>query len=127
MNPYILIAVLLAGATGGVFGYKATVEATCASNFPDKCPVPIKNAVDALKLKSAEVQIEYRDRIIPVIARDATEDRARNSAMQADQAALFAQERTNACASSPAFVARREQLCAAVGGADCEPAPEAAQ
>lgn len=124
MNPYILIATLLAGSAVGVLGYQATVIPACANSISnDKtgmCPKAIQTAFDAAKLKLAKTEIEYRDRVITVMAQDSNQDRERAYVVQGQVDALNQEEKTNACASSPAMQLRRQQLCNTVGGpADC--------
>ena len=119
MNPYVLIAVLLFGVATGAGGYRATFEAACAADMPGSCPTAIKNAFAKNQLVQVQKEVEVRDKIIPVIVHDNAEDQARQQQLQADIDQLNTVEKTDACASSPAFRLRRQQLCDAVGGGDC--------
>lgn len=116
MNPWFLIAAALVGSVIGVGTYKGTVEAACAANMPGSCPTAIKNAFAKNQLVQVQKEVEVRDKIIPVLVHDGAEDQARQRELQADIDELNAVEKTDACASSPAFRLRREQLCADAGG-----------
>lgn len=126
MNPYApyftmaaLAAVALMGVGGGYWAADAASRVRverCASDIAKgetaDCPVPIQTGFKALGLKAAEKEIEYRDRVIPVIVQGQTEDRVARQALLASINALNKMERTYACAASPAFQLRRSQLLA---------------
>lgn len=132
MNPYVVVisAAVLIGA-GGFTGYKVQEAAHrvqvehCATDIgqgkTDRCPAMIQNAFGALGGEAARKEVEYRDRMVPVIVNGRSEDRQAREALAAQIEALNKVERTNACAAAPAFQLRRRQLLA-----DAE-APDPAQ
>lgn len=85
----------------------------------EACPKRIIDAFAHLQTRALQETIVYRDRTIPVIIAGASAERAANTAVLAAIEALNNEERTNACATSPAVAARRLQLCDTEGGADC--------
>lgn len=134
MTPkdYVQMAVILgtvavSGIVGGTVGYEirdrlATSRAErCAASILEgnttQCRVEIQNALGQVTMGAKEKEIEYRDRTIPVFVADSTRD-AELERMYADRvAALSNVEKTNACAASPAFRLRREQLLDSEGPA----------
>ena len=138
MNWFALGGAIGVFIVGGGAGYAVREEigqrriANCAKSVLDQsltnCPVPIVTAFAAVKEKLKTTEIEYREGTIKVITGDQAQT-ARIAAQQAaDMVALGQQERTNACADSPAFRLRREQLlrdlapeAAADGQADTAP------
>lgn len=120
MNPYaaVISAAVLFGA-GGLVGFKtyeAVVVERCAADIGQgkagRCPAMIQNAFGALGGEAARKEVEYRDRMVPVIVNGRSEDRQAREALTAQIEALNKVERTNACAAAPAFQLRRRQLLA---------------
>lgn len=121
------IGVLGAGVAGGyttreVIGQQRITK--CAASIRDQtltnCPVPIVTAFDAVKGDLKTTEIEYRDRVIPILSQGQLEALKNAQAQSADVADLATVEKTNACARSPAFMRRREQLLR-----DAAPSPAA--
>lgn len=119
------LGVLAVGAAGGyttreVLGQQRIVR--CANSIRDQtlsgCPVPIVTAFDAVKGDMKTTEIEYRDRVIPILSQGQLEALKNAQAQSADVADLGTVEKTNACADSPAFVRRREQLLRDQGSPD---------
>lgn len=111
-------ALVLAFLTGSGSGYLVRDTLAhheidvCAEGFRlnniAKCPSAIVNAYTA---QVAKVQIEYRDRTIPLIVHDKSEAIAAAARLQADIQQLEAtKDDAKVCANSPAFVALRMQL-----------------
>lgn len=102
---------------------------TCAEGIRtskiDKCPQRIIDAFATIQLQGSEATVEYRDRSIPVIVENQAAVAALQGQLNDALAELASKDKTNACATSPAFATRRLQLCRMYGGKDCpvEPGP----
>lgn len=79
-------------------------------NDPTRCPTPILDAFSTLQLRASEQTVVYRDRTIPVIVQGQAAQSALQQQETADITAIASEERTRACADSPAVRRRREQL-----------------
>lgn len=129
MNPTTILSIvmLLVGGGLGIAGTTAVTQLSvvqpCANDIAkgqaNSCPKPIKTAYAAAQLAAAKTALAQRDVTMPVLAHAQTEGRARSQELQAEVSALNEQDRTHACADSPAMRLRREQLCQSAGGPDC--------
>ena len=125
IKGYIMLATILgataaAGIGGALGGYEFRSRSAERDDIAchngilvgdyKKCRAHIENALSEVTLAAKDREIEYRDRTIPVFVADTNRDAelARRYSEAID--ALSRLEKTNACAASPAFRLRREQL-----------------
>jgi hypothetical protein len=119
-------AALLAGGVAGgrYWGAQAEEKAveTCAtgirSHDTSKCHQRIIDAFSTIQLEAAGATIEYRDRMVPIQGASMKADLARLESLKDDLAAIAAQPVTSVCATAPAMVELRSQICAQTG--DCQ-------
>lgn len=120
------IALLAAGATGGHYvagRQEAGRVERCAADIKDRktdrCWTSIQDAFNSLELDQAQRDVTARGEIIVVQGQSRAADLAELEQLRADNAALMATPATQQCASAPAMVLLREQLCREVGGEGC--------
>jgi hypothetical protein len=119
-----MASIAAAGAWGGAKLQHAVDDhqvGVCAGgirqgNLAKACPSAIADAFATLAAPIAQKEIEYRDKTIPLIVDNGTAARAEADQLRSDLATLQAQDKTHACASTPAFVELRRQLCREAGG-----------
>ena len=81
-----------------------------------KCPQRIVDAFSTLTVQSAEKSIEYRDRYIAIQGEGRAAAAARDEQLQADLASIAGAPPTTSCATAPAMVELRSQICKELGG-----------